>query len=401
MRIGIDASRANLEQRTGTEWYAFHLIRALAPLFKPEDRIRLYVKEPLRVEWGPLPSNVQVRVLGWWPTFLWTQLRLSWEIVFHPVDVLFVPAHTIPFLSPRRTLTTLHDIGFEHAQELYGHEAIGKRKWTKRLLNLGVQVLTFGHYGASELDYHRFSARRAIASCPKIITISEYSKEDICTTYGVDPERIIIIPNAHDAILFNASVRERKAEITEAKVRAGVTAPYLMTISRIEKKKNSLGLVRAFALLVSQPAYAHLQLLLVGKPGLGYEAITQFIETNGLTAKVLFPGWTSERDVPLLMAGAEAFILPSFFEGFGIPVIEAMAVGTPVLCSNTTALPEVVGGAAELFDPTSPEAIVEACTAVLGNPNHQEELRTRGMERASEFSWARSAALLIPYFYQL
>lgn len=366
MRIGIDASRANLAHRTGTEWYAFHLTRAFFSSLRPADEVWLYVKEPLRPEWGSLPSNVHVRVLRWPPRLLWTQLRLSWEMVWHRVDVLFVPAHTIPFISPRRTVTTLHDIGFMHDESLYG---------------------------AVERNYHRFSAKLALRRCSKILTVSEYSKQDICATFQIDPVRVQVIPNAYAKDKFHRTVRENRPLLVEAKKRAGVRQPYLMTIGRIEKKKNTLGLVQAFAILKHQEQFKNYQLLLVGSPGLGAEQVRAECEALGIRADVIQPGWLPEAVVPALMAGAEAFVLPSFFEGFGIPILEAMAVGTPVVCSNVTSLPEVAGGAAELVS-TAAQAIADGIAHVCANPVLAAELRQKGYQRAADFSWAASAKLL-------
>lgn len=402
MRIGIDASRANLEQRTGTEWYAFALTRALFAHLRPTDVVRLYVREPLRPEWGSLPSNVQVRVLRWPPGFLWTQLRLSWELLIHRVDILFVPAHTIPFLAPRRTLTTLHDIGFEHERSLYGASALGPTPVSRRVLNVVVRLCTLGRYGASELDYHKFSARLAIRHCQSILTVSEYSKQDICQTYGLEPARVHVIPNACNAQAFNERVRDDASGMRAALERVGVHSPYLMTIGRVERKKNTLGLVRAFALLRKQPKYRNLQLLLVGKPGYGATEVQSYIDANAdLRESVVRPGWVEERDIPFLMAGAVVFVLPSFFEGFGIPVLEAMAVGTPVVCSHVTALPEVVGDAGILTDPHNPDAIAHAVQSILDDPALQQQLRVRGLARARTFSWERSAERLAQLMYAL
>lgn len=394
MRIGIDASRANQAERTGTEWYAFHLTKTLFAHLETDVRVRLYVKSPLRPEWGTLPANVEVRVLSWPPKFLWTQLRLSWELLCHRVDVLFVPAHTIPFLAPRRTFTTLHDIGFEHVSELYGKEYLGPRGVFARLLHVAMKVCTLGRYGATELDYHRFSARRALQHCQTILTVSEYSKQDICRTYGIEPARVRVIGNAIDTNIFHPAVREDHERIGAAKHTLHLDAPYIMTIGRIERKKNTAGLVAAFARLKHLPQYARYKLLLVGHAGVGAEDVQTVISTEGLATDVVRPGWLPEADIPALMAGAECFVLPSYFEGFGIPVLEAMAVGTPVVCSAVTSLPEVVGDAAILVDPHDPQAIASGIESVVSDPDERASLQAKGYARVAQFSWDQSAKAL-------
>lgn len=372
MRIGIDASRANLAQRTGTEWYAFHLTRAFFAYLRPDDEVFLYVKESLRPEWGSLPANVHVRVLRWPPRKLWTQLRLSWEMVCHRVDVLFVPAHTIPFISPKRTVTTLHDIGFMHDESLYG---------------------------VTERAYHRFSAKLALKRCSTILTVSEYSKQDICKTFSINPSRVQVIPNSYDPTAFNQFVRENPGLIAKAQQLAGVKPPYLMTIGRIEKKKNTLGLVQAFAELKKNEWFKNYQLLLVGASGLGADEVYAECKALGISTDVIQPGWLPENIVPGLMAGAQAFVLPSFFEGFGIPVLEAMAVGTPVVCSNVTSLPEVAGGAAELVS-TDVQSIADGIARVCANTDYANELRQKGYRRVEDFSWESSGKLLAEVLLQ-
>jgi len=181
MRIGIDASRANCKEKTGTEWYAFYLIKALFKYIKPQDQVALYLIDQPIADWGEIPVNFKFKILKWLPRFLWTQIRLSIEMLLKPVDVLFVPAHTIPIVCPKNTLTTIHDIGFEHNQELYDKKEISRKGVNKSLLNVFVRLVTLRKYGANEYDYHRFSARLAFKKCKRILTVSEFSKQDIIT----------------------------------------------------------------------------------------------------------------------------------------------------------------------------------------------------------------------------
>lgn len=167
-----------------------------------------------------------------------------------------------------------------------------------------------------------------------------------------------------------------------------------MTIGRLERKKNTAGLVAAFARLKQQRQFANLKLLLVGSPGLGIADVDVIIAAEGLAADVYRPGWLPEADVPLLMAGAACFVLPSYFEGFGIPVLEAMAVGTPVVCSAVTSLPEVSGNAAILVDPHDPQAIASGMASVLTDSSQQSQLQAKGLAQSKNFSWDRSAKLL-------
>ncbi len=391
MHIGIDASRANVEKRTGTEWYAFHLTRCLLPLLH-EHTVHLYVREPLRPEWGALPSNAVVHVLRWPPKVLWTQLRLSWEMLWHRVDVLFVPAHTIPFISPRHTVTTLHDVGFERAATLYGHKKLGQSSLRRSLANVLVRMVTLGRYGATELDYHRFSARLAVRRCAHILTVSAFSAREITETLGVPAERLTVVPNGYDASQYNAAVRERHGQIAAVQKQYQLSAPYIMSIGRIEKKKNTLQLVQAFSLLRRKSAFAQYQLLLAGGLGEGASEVMDWIAKHQLHSAVRLPGWVAEVDMPLLLAGADVFVLGSAYEGFGIPVLEAMACGTPVLCSDIPALREVGGTAATYFAVGDATQCAQALEMLMQKHDQQMELRTAGYARVKHFSWEASAA---------
>jgi glycosyltransferase involved in cell wall biosynthesis len=325
---------------------------------------------------------------------MWTQLRLSWEMLWHRVDVLFVPAHTIPFISPRQTLTTIHDVGFERTTTLYGRKPLGQSTVGRRFTNLLVRVLTLGRYSATELDYHRFSVRLAVRRCKQLLTVSAFSAKEITETLGVSPDRITVVANGYDATLYNAAVREAKSHIAAVQQQYKLTAPYILSIGRIEKKKNTLQLVQAFQALRMKPAFANLQLFLAGSLGEGAAEVVAWREREKLQAYVHMPGWVAEAAMPALLAGAEVFVLGSAYEGFGIPVLEAMACGTPVLCSDIPALREVGGTAARYFAVGDVTQCTQGLEQILSHPPLQQEMRAAGLARVQDFSWAQSAALV-------
>ena len=195
MIIGIDASRANQREKTGTEWYSWHLIRQLVPLLSGHT-IRLYTREPLLADLVDLKAQgAEERVLGWRPGIMWTHLRLSWEMIWHQPDVLLILADTVPLVHPPNTFTTIHDIAFERMPELYGQRSVQRRiGWAKPLVSLGIHILTFGQYGASELDYHRWSVRHALRACHKIFSVSKFTKQELIDVLKADPEKITAGP---------------------------------------------------------------------------------------------------------------------------------------------------------------------------------------------------------------
>jgi len=362
--LGIDASRANAAKRTGTEWYAFHLIQELKNVIPPSTRVVLYSKEPLRDGLEELPPNWESAVLKWPPGKFWTQLRLSWEMLRRPPNALFVPAHTLPLVLPRRSATTIHDVAFMVRREAY----------------------TF-----AERLYHRFAARFAVRRAAALLTVSEFSKSEIVRFFGARPERIAVTPLGYD--LKNCRMADSEAEISSALARYAIKRPYFLFVGRLEAKKNLGGLLRAFSQFIADEPRPGYQLVLVGKRGVGYDAAAR--EQDGLLKKgrVLEVGYVCAEDLRFLYSGATALVLPSWYEGFGLPVIEAWACCTPVIASNIASLPEVGGDAVEYVDPAKPETIAAAMRHLANDNSRRAELIIKGTERLENYSWRRTAEL--------
>ncbi len=383
MTIGIDASRANLQNRTGTEWYSFAVITRLMTLVPSDIQVVLYVQAPLLSDWPPLPSNWRVHVLRWRPGLLWTQLRLSWHLLWHRPDVLYVPAHTIPLIHPTAVVTVIHDVGFAHADALYNNQLIGGMSITHRAVNAIVRLLSLGKYSAREQDYHRFAVQHAINSQAAIITVSNFSRDEIQTYYHVPTERITVIHNGFNPV----AAANQDTTILE---RFNIHQPFLLSIGRLEQKKNTPRLIDAFAQLCQQTDYPG-QLVLVGTPGYGYDEVQQKIMQYGLQDRVIETGWLADGDVSTLLHHAQAFIFPSLYEGFGIPILEAMSAGVPVVCSDIPPLREVAGEAAEWFDPTDTNSMVQALERITQQADLRSQFITKGQERVTHFSWDRTA----------
>ena len=355
MLIGIDASRAARRKRTGTERYSFELIRHLVALDQ-KNRYRLYFDRPpfceLRI------ANCELRVMPF--PRLWTHVRLSWEMMHRPPDVLFVPAHVLPIVHPPRSVVTIHDLGYLYFPRTY-------RALDRLYLDLST----------------RYNARAAV----HIIADSQATKRDLMERYGVDPAKITVVYPGYDEEAFQP-VRGREA-IEAVKARYSIAGDYILFVGTIQPRKNLVRLMEAFSLLKRQAA--DLQLVIAGKKGWLYEAIFRRVEELGLEGQVVFTGYVAEEDLPALFSGARLFVFPSLYEGFGLPVLEAMACGVPVVCSNASSLSEVAGDAALLFDPLDVEGMAAAMERVLGDERLRAELVERGLKRAREFSWERCA----------
>jgi glycosyltransferase involved in cell wall biosynthesis len=389
MTIGIDASRANKIQKTGTEWYSYYLIQELKKLDK-KSHYFLYSKEALHGDLGQLPENWESKVLSWPPKFLWTQFRLSFEMLRQPPDLLFVPAHTIPLIHPKKTVTTCHDIGFERYPELYS---------------------------PLELRYHRFGMRLAVRKAAKIIVPSEFTKKEMVEVYNADPKKFEVIYHGYNQEVYKVTEKNLPAPFDKGAVTVGhggevavaplskgvaegrgireITEPFILYIGRLEKKKNTAGLVEAYARILNElktnNELQNLKLVLVGGPGYGFEEVQEKIKKYNLEDRVIMPGWLSGEELARLLKLAELFVFPSFYEGFGLPILEAMACGCSVVASHLASIPEVGGDAIEYFDPHNIEDMSDKIAKVLINKNLQEELRKRGFERVKNFSWEKCA----------
>lgn len=361
--IGIDVSRANSKRKTGTEWYSFYLTQYLKAYVLPGIKYRLYAKEALHSGLEILPDGWEARILAWGPKRFWNQLRLSWELWKNPVDTFFQPTHTLPLFKPRRTIVTLHDIGFERMPQLYGK---------------------------AELRYHRHSAKLAIRRANHILTVSEFSKSELMDVYGVDAGRITVTHLGIDHARYHANIsqEERGAALKEYRL----SRPFFLYVGRLEEKKNIVNLIHAFSIFkgwrgVGDPV----KLFLAGNPGFGYARIKAEIAARHMEEHVVLPGYVPEASMPALMAEADALTFPTWYEGFGLPIVQAQAVGTPVITSSVASMPEVAGDGALLVHPGAPEEIALAMKEIASGSTKREQLIARGLENAKRFTWDSTA----------
>ena len=362
MIIGIDASRANKDFKTGTEWYSHYVIEELKKITPENFQVILYTNEKLKGGLEKMPSsNWQEKDLKWPPKYLWTQIRLWWELFIFPPDYFFVPAHTIPFLPLRKKtkiIATVHDVGFKRFPGLY-----------KKI----------------QVYYHDWTMRRIKQRANIINTISEFSKREIVELYGVNPDKIKVIYLGYDKEKFKKIEKENLDILNKYKI----TKPYLLYLGRIEKKKNVANMIHAFAL--SKDKHQNLKLVLAGGSGFDFEAIKQIITDLKLENEIIIPGYIDEVDLPQVIASAEVFLFPTLYEGFGLPILQAMACQTPVVTSDMDPHKEVADGAALLADPRNAQAISDQINSILENDDLRRDLIQKGVMRAEEFSWTKTA----------
>jgi glycosyltransferase involved in cell wall biosynthesis len=391
MTIGIDASRANRDHKTGTEWYSYYIISWLVKL-DLKNKYILYSDKPLSgglLDLAKLP-NVEVKILNWSLDFFWTQGRLSWEMLWHRPDILFVPAHALPIIHPRHSIVTIHDIGFAREDKLYDHCQIGpENKKGRGFLNFLVRLFTLGKYSANACDYLEWSTRYSLKHAEKIITVSNFSKQEILDVYKIQPEKITVIHNGYNNLLYKKI--EDKKKTKEVLEKYNLNFPFLLYIGRLDKKKNTPALIEAFSIVKSKHKDVAHKLVLIGAANYGYDEINYMIEEFNLDQEVVLPGWIAEEDLPYIYSAATAFIFPSLYEGFGIPILEAMACGTAVAASNVASIPEVAGGAALFFDPHDVNSMAEAMADIIFSNQLREDLIKKGSVVVKKYSWEKSA----------
>ena len=344
MLIGIDANEANLTPNlVGINEYAFNLLHALYAL-ETQHSFVIYLKTPPRSDLPPQRPNWHYRVIPF-PKF-WTQTRLPWDLYTHRPrpDVFFSMTHYSPRFAPMPTVVAIMDLGFLQNPEQFTAKDFNQLKnWTA------------------------YSVKNAT----KIIAISQYTKKDIIKNYHRDPQDIVVTLLGYNTKLFKPTHQPPQ--------------PYILFLSSLKPSKNVEGLIKAFDLLKIK----NLKLKIVGKKAWLYDQIFALVRQLGLENKVKFTGFVDETTKVALIQEASAYILPSFHEGFGIPVLEAMACGTPVVVSKVASLPEVAGDAGIYVDPASPGSIAAGIKTALG-PKRQEFVN-KGLKRVKSFSWDTTA----------
>jgi glycosyltransferase involved in cell wall biosynthesis len=236
----------------------------------------------------------------------------------------------------------------------------------------------------------RMGLRQAIREANAFIAVSYSSANDLIQLTGIRKEQVYVVPEAADAYF-------RPVPVFQLRERYKLEGPFVLYVGTLEPRKNLTGLVRAFAAL-DMPG---LKLLIAGKKGWMYQELFATVEALGLTSRVVFTGFVPDSDLPALFSAAQVFVYPSLYEGFGLPVLEAMQCGAPVITTSVSSLPEVAGEAALLVAPDDVRGLTDAIRRVLTEPGLREELRGRGLEQSRRFSWSKTADLTAEVYRQV
>lgn len=289
--------------------------------------------------------------------------RILWEQIVAPTvllrarpDVLFCPLNVVPLLAPCPSVVTVHDLAF----------------------------LRFNLHQPAKRRYLTALTRRSVQRAAHVITVSEFTRREVLELLGVDPARVTAIPNGRDDRFAPVDA----ATLERFRTERGLPPRFVLFLGTLEPRKNVTTLIRAYA---QARAELNMPLLIGGGKGWLYEDVFALVRELGLEQSVQFTGFIDSDALPLYYAAATAFVYPSLYEGFGFPPLEAMATGTPVIVSTAAALTEVAGDAALAVPPQDVDALAAALQRITGDETLRTELRTRGLERAQQFSWRRAA----------
>ena len=386
MLIAIDGNEANLEHKVGVNRYAFEIIWSFYRLKKTNIDLKktdfiIFLSRPPRPDLPPETKRWSYQVFG--PKFLWTWTGLVKRLYFGSPrpDLLFSPSHYGPLFSPIPFVISIMDLGF--------------LRWPRQFTKKDFFQLKYGTW---------FSVKKAL----RVITISKFSKEDVINTYGVDPDLIsVAYPGwQKNQGLKKTSLRlplhpravnkqNQKSKFKNPKGEFQISGNYLLYLGTLKPSKNLEGLIEAFRLLTEEKMFSDLKLVIAGKKGWLYQDIFKRSVELGLQKKVIFTGFVPDPEIKKLIRSASVFIMPSFWEGFGIPALEAMAEGTPVVCSNKAALPEVVGKAALLVNPYSAKDISDKIKEILTDQSLRKKLIRLGMNQVEKFDWDDSGQIIL------
>ncbi len=375
MRIGFDYSPA-VNQRAGIGRYTRCTVAALAELDKNNEYVLFYPNRDPKVDAAP-PSApnfeiIELPVSERTLNTLWFRLGIPFpvDLITGPVDVCHFANFTLPPLQNGASVLTVHDLSF----------------------------LLYPEYAEKGLrDYLERIVPPSVAGATLVLADSASTRNDLMVLLDVPPERIEVL---------YAGVESRFAPVTDEVVlettrrKYGLTFPFILTLSTIEPRKNLIGLMQAFSQLKKMEKTPH-KLVIGGSLGWLYEETLHLAETIDVADDIIFLGYVSEEDLPALYTLADIFALVSFYEGFGLPVLEAMACGTPVVGSNRSSMPEIIGDTGLLVSPHDTEAIADAFVTLLRDKELTADLAIRGHERARLFNWRSTAEQLLALYTRL
>jgi glycosyltransferase involved in cell wall biosynthesis len=378
MRIGILAHKLSFAsdfRQAGVSRYIEYLLRYLPESLDPGDEAHVFAgpeaREPERIasfdrsliwHWSRLPTGK-------------APVRIAWEQTAAPIlsrvnrlDVVHGPVNVTPLVGAPPAIVTVHDLAFLRFPQQY-----------PSLQRRYLAALT------------RWSVRRSALT----LAVSEHTRADVIEFFGAAPERVVAVPHG---VSEDFQPRQGTEELAQFRAHRGLPETFVLFVGTLQPRKNLEGLLRAYARIDPSD---RAPLVVVGSPGWKYQSIYEELTRSGLERDVIFAGYADSAALRLWYSAAAVFVYPSLYEGFGLPVLEAMACGTPVITSTASSLPEVAGDSAITVDPADPDALAEALTRLLGDRDLQLRLRERGLARVRSFSWRTTVERTVALYRQV
>ncbi len=379
MLIGIDARAASHPQYGGFKTYTEGLIQGLAAI-GGTHQFRLFVDRPYQPPFA-LAANFEMEIVqsdqgmaavGWRE-----QVTLPRRSRQGCLDVMHFPCNSGPVWAPRSSVVTIHDL-IPVLQRPKPPVILASREWRQFF------IASYSTLSMS-IPPRRFAA---------IITVSHHSRRQILNYYGLDERKLFVIPSGYSPLFRLLDRAEARAAVARE---FAIHGAYILGLGSADPRKNLHGLLKAYRMLTPELRQRYRLVLVLNHDRLE-EHLAQAIAAHELEGRIVVVRKPSTAALAQLYNAAEVFVFPSFAEGFGLPALEAMACGAPLIASNTTSLPEVTGDAALLVAPDEPEAIAGQIARVLENPHLQAELRDRGLRRVKDFSWERAARMTLDVY---
>ena len=348
MIIGIDASKAGEDQKTGVENFVYQLILHLIKI-DSNNQYLLFSNKPLPKE---LRSENFKEIYIPFPKF-WNKLRLPMTLLKYKPEIYIQPSYAIPSFAPKKTIAVCHDLAWVKFPQAYSKK---------------------------ELLLQKYALDNIAQNAAKIVCVSNSAAKDL--------KEYLPYTNSRIAVIY-LGVNDQIEQKTTPKDFLGINSKYFISIGRLEERKNTKNIVEAFNRF-KDLGFPY-KLILVGSPGYGYDKILTAVKSSKYSKDIIIPGFIPTEKSNDLLSGAQALLYPSLYEGFGLAALEAMTAGTPVITSDSSSLPEVVGDTAILVDPLNIDEIFKAMEKIAKDENLRQSLIKKGLVQARKFSWETTA----------
>lgn len=371
MRIGIDI-RSLILTKAGINQYTKNIIKSLAKIDKDNDYV-LFCNVKSRYDWSGY-DNIKEEVirlphLGRFTEKLWEEILLPNGLSSKKIDLFHSPRFILPGKKPCKFIVTIYDLAFKRFPQLV----------TKKVFN---------HFNNG--------VKSAINRADKIIAISHNTKKELINLFDARNDKIEVV---YMGIGEDCRPIRAESQLREIKDKYNLPEKFILFVGTIEPRKNLKRLIEAFYELKKNKSIEH-SLVIAGGKGWLYDDVFETLKKLQLNQDVIFIGYIPESELPLIYNAADLFVYPSLYEGFGLPPLEAMACGVPVVTSNVSSLPEVVGDAAILIDPYDIQAIAEAIEQILQDYNLREKMIEKGFNQAKKFSWEKASRETLDLYYK-